>query len=107
MGKYDKEIADFRSQVIRQYKVNDCRRPVKGTKRLEINVVEDAPGEKGSVFLYYTEEFRRIFGRNNHAFTHIYDGELKTACEIARELKEQLGENFKIVFQKYTEMELF
>lgn len=86
--KYAKEINAFKKTIQEQYKNNDCSKPVKGSKTLQI-IVEEKEGGRAYVWLKYNEEFKRMFGRLNGCWQEVYEGDLKTACNVARELKNE------------------
>jgi hypothetical protein len=101
--KYGKCIDEFKTKIKTQYKSNDCSRPKNNTKTIQIRVDEKANGN-GVVSLYYDEEFFRRFGRHNTVWVEVFVGDLKKACEVARELKTEI--ELPIKFNKYKKIEL-
>lgn len=103
--KYKEKFDELKHQMLLGYKRNDCRRPVKGSKRFEILVVEDDENQNSHVDLFYTERFKRMWGQHNWGRVEIFKGHLKEACEIARELKTEAPECFSIRFVEYEELD--
>lgn len=102
--KYQKEIAEFKAEMVRKYKTNDCSKPKKGTKSVEIMIWGRADGQ-ADVDLKYSESFFRMFGTMNFVDVKIFSGSLKEACQVARELKAECG--LKISYLEYQESILY
>jgi len=88
--KYSKEIAEFKAEMIRQYKVNDCSKPYKKSKQVEI-LICGKENNQATVELRYDERFHRMWGQHNHAWVKVFEGDLKEACQVARDLKAECG----------------
>lgn len=101
---YEKQINSFKAEIARKYKINDCSRPVKGSKNVSI-VIYGRENNQAVVQLSFSQQFRRIFGQYNFAHEIVFEGELKEACEAARVLKEETG--LPIKYHEYEEEEWF
>lgn len=88
--KYSKEIAAFKAKIINQYKNGDSTKPVKGTKSVEIRIT-GRENNTAIVELCYSERFRRMWGQYNFADVRVFEGDLKEACQVAKELKAECG----------------
>lgn len=102
--KYQKEIAAFKAEIVRKYKLSDCSKPKKGTKSIEIMIWGKENG-KAAVDLKYSESFFRMFGTMNFVDVRIFEGDLREACQVARELKAECG--LKISYLEYQESILY
>lgn len=100
--KYQTQIADFKAAIKKAYKNNDCSKPKKGTKTIGIMIWGRAENQ-AMVQLRYSEEFYRMFGRHNFVDVIIFTGDLKEACQVARDLKAECG--LKISYQEHQEFE--
>jgi hypothetical protein len=42
-----------------------------------------------------------MFGTESSVRTRVFEGDLKEACQVARDLKSEVGNQFKIFFVEY------
>lgn len=99
---YEKQIAEFKTAIQKAYKDGNSNKPKRGTKTVEI-MIWGRENEKAMVQLKYAEEFYRMFGRYNFVDVIIFEGDLKEACQVARQLKAECG--LKISYQEYEHIE--
>jgi hypothetical protein len=102
--KYQKQIAEFKAAIKEAYRTTDTRKPKKGSKEVEIMVWGRADNQ-AMVQLKYSEQFYRMFGKHNFVDVIIFTGDLKEACQVARELKAECG--LKISYLAHEEIEYF
>lgn len=102
--KYQKEIAEFKAAIAYQYKENDCTKPKKNSKVIHI-LVMGTENEQATVELIYDERFYRMWGQHNHAWVKVFEGSLKEACQVARDLKAECG--LKITYIEYEDYARF
>ena len=106
---YMEMVEDWKAEVLRRYADQDTSRPVKNTEHIAIQVFE-YENKEGSVELYYSKEFRRMFGRHLNYRSQIFKGDMQEACTLARNIKllsAQIGIHFKIEFFPYEESILY
>lgn len=104
---FEKEIAEFKAAVVNKKNDPDIdhRKPKRKALRLEIRVVEKED-KKANLELFYDQQYYRMFGQHDTVWQPVLNNvDLKTACDAARELKQQLNK-FSIVFLPYEPMEL-
>lgn len=101
----EKLVQEFKAEVVRMVNDPDRDRRKPGKKRMEIRVTEIMKNG-AEVELFYDQKFFRMFGQHDTARKEIFTGDLKTACEVARELKKMLPA-FKIEFLSLEYMNSF
>lgn len=102
--KYAKQIEEFKTRIIEGYKNTDSKKPKRGSKDVCI-MIWGRENEQAMVQLRYSEQFYRMFGQHNFVDVIIFEGSLKEACQVARELKAECG--LKISYLEYTESVLY
>jgi hypothetical protein len=105
--KYAAYINEFKAEYKRVTTDPDRDRskPKKGSKYIEI-MVWGRENNQADVELRYCEEFYRMFGRQDFVNVRVFEGDLKTACQVARELKEETN-GLKISYIEYFESVLY
>lgn len=99
---YEKQIEEFKAAIKDAYKTTDTSKPKRNSKTVEI-MIWGRENEKAMVQLKYSEEFYRMFGRYNFVDVIIFEGDLKEACAVARQLKAECG--LKISYSEYEHIE--
>jgi hypothetical protein len=105
--KYATYINEFKAkyQAIVNDPTNDRSKPKKGSRYVEI-MVWGKENDQAVVELRYCEEFYRMFGRQDQVSVYVFEGSLKEACQVAKELKKETN-GLKISYIEYQELEMW